>query len=187
MKIYSVNDAEFKQFGRVINIDADELIKTAEKIPLPDSGAESVAPGSDGLIFNPYLNGELTPYADPKLCASFFGVRSGHTKAHFTRAVLEGVSMSILDCKNALENIGIPHEDTTVIIGGGGKTPFADKAWTGVGFTSGIADYRENKYIEVSLYPFPSWLNRSSGQQQCTRGRKPLRTFGFAYKGAENL
>lgn len=39
MKIYSVNDAEFKQFGRVINLDADELIKTAEKIPLPDSGA----------------------------------------------------------------------------------------------------------------------------------------------------
>jgi len=88
-----------------------------------DNGAASVEPGSEGLIFNPYLNGELTPYADPKLCASFIGVRSGHTKAHFTRAVLEGVSMSILDCKNALESIGIPHEDTAVIIGGGGKSP----------------------------------------------------------------
>ena len=88
-----------------------------------DSGAANVEPGSEGLIFNPYLNGELTPYADPKLCASFIGVRSGHTKAHFTRAVLEGVSMSILDCKNALESIGIPHEDTAVIIGGGGKSP----------------------------------------------------------------
>ncbi len=88
-----------------------------------DSGAESIAPGAEGLIFNPYLNGELTPYADPKLCASFIGVRSGHTKAHFTRAVLEGVSMSIKDCMNALEEIGIPHEDTAAIIGGGGKSP----------------------------------------------------------------
>ncbi len=88
-----------------------------------DSGAENVAPGAEGLIFNPYLNGELTPYADPKLCASFIGVRSGHTKAHFTRAVLEGVSMSIKDCMNALEDIGIPHEDTAAIIGGGGKSP----------------------------------------------------------------
>ena len=88
-----------------------------------DEGAKAIKPGAEGLIFSPYLNGELTPYADPKLCASFIGVRSGHTKAHFTRAVLEGVSMSMLDCKNELESIGIPHEDTAVIIGGGGKSP----------------------------------------------------------------
>jgi xylulokinase len=88
-----------------------------------DDGAAAVAIGADGLIFNPYLNGELTPYADPKLCASFIGVRAGHTKAHFTRAVLEGVSMSMLDCMTALNNIGIPHGDEAVIIGGGGKSP----------------------------------------------------------------
>ncbi len=88
-----------------------------------DAGAESVAPGAEGLIFNPYLNGELTPYGDPKLCASFIGVRSGHTKAHFTRAVLEGVSMSMKDCMNTLEGLGIPHADSAIIIGGGGKSP----------------------------------------------------------------
>lgn len=88
-----------------------------------DEGAENIAPGADGLIFSPYLNGELTPYADPKLCASFVGVRAGHTKAHFTRAVLEGVSMSMLDCMEALQNIGIPHETRATVIGGGGKSP----------------------------------------------------------------
>ena len=88
-----------------------------------DAGAESVAPGAEGLIFSPYLNGELTPYADPKLCASFIGVRSAHTKAHFTRAVLEGVSMSMRDCMNTLEGLGIPHADSAIIIGGGGKSP----------------------------------------------------------------
>ena len=88
-----------------------------------DEGAANVAPGADGLIFSPYLNGELTPYADPLLCASFIGVRAGHTKAHFTRAVLEGVAMSLLDCKNALESLSIPHADSAVVIGGGSKSP----------------------------------------------------------------
>ncbi len=88
-----------------------------------DEGAEKIAPGAEGLMFHPYLNGELTPYGDPSLCGSFIGVRAGHTKAHFTRAVLEGVSMSILDCMTALSEIGIEHDKEAVIIGGGGKSP----------------------------------------------------------------
>ena len=88
-----------------------------------DQGAAEIPAGADGLIFNPYLNGELTPYADPLLCASFIGVRAGHTKAHFTRAVLEGVAMSLLDCKKALETLGLPLGDSAMIIGGGGKSP----------------------------------------------------------------
>ena len=88
-----------------------------------DKQAESVSIGADGLVFHPYLNGELTPYANPKLCADFVGVRASHTKAHFTRAVLEGVAMSMLDCKETLDNMNIPHNDSAVIIGGGGKSP----------------------------------------------------------------
>jgi len=88
-----------------------------------DKQAESVSIGADGLVFHPYLNGELTPYANPKLCADFVGVRASHTKAHFTRAVLEGVAMSMLDCKIALESLNIEHQDSAAIIGGGGKSP----------------------------------------------------------------
>ena len=88
-----------------------------------DKGAESVPVGSDGLIFHPYLNGELTPYSNPNLCANFVGIRASHTKAHFTRAVLEGVAMSMLDCKSTLDDMNIIHDDSAVIIGGGGKSP----------------------------------------------------------------
>ena len=88
-----------------------------------DEAAARVKIGCGGLLFHPYLNGELTPYANPDLCASFTGVRAGHTKAHFARAVIEGVAMSMLDCKTALEGIGIPHDEKAVIIGGGGKSP----------------------------------------------------------------
>ena len=84
-----------------------------------DEAAAKIPVGSEGLVFHPYINGELTPYADPKLCGSFIGVRANHTKAHFDRAVLEGVAMSMLDCKKALEAIGIEHSDKATIIGGG--------------------------------------------------------------------
>ena len=84
--------------------------------------AESVPMGSEGLIFHPYLNGELTPYANPSLCADFVGIRALHTKAHFARAVLEGTTMSMLDCMMALDSLNIPHENKAVIIGGGSKS-----------------------------------------------------------------
>jgi xylulokinase len=74
-------------------------------------------------MFHPYLNGELTPYADPLLRGSFTGVRFGHGKAHFSRAVLEGVALSLLDCKRALAEIGIPHARSAAVIGGGAGSP----------------------------------------------------------------
>ncbi len=93
-----------------------------------DKAAEEISIGTDGLIFHPYLNGELTPYADPMLCGSFTGVRTTHTKAHFTRAVLEGVSLSLLDSKLYLDSLNIPYNKTATLIGGGAK----GKLWSGI-------------------------------------------------------
>ena len=86
-----------------------------------DEGAEQIDIGCNGLIFHPYLNGELTPYADPMLCGSFTGVRATHTRAHFTRAVLEGVSLSLLDSKQYLDGLNIPYKQVATLIGGGAK------------------------------------------------------------------
>ena len=86
-----------------------------------DGAAEKIEIGCDGLIFHPYINGELTPYADPQLCGSFTGVRATHTRAHFTRAVLEGVALSLLDNKLYLDTLNIPYNSTATLIGGGAK------------------------------------------------------------------
>ncbi len=88
-----------------------------------DEGAEKIDVGCDGLVFHPYINGELTPYADPQLCGSFIGIRSGHTKAHFTRAVLEGVAFSLLHSKKKLESLGMNCAQRATLIGGGAKSP----------------------------------------------------------------
>ncbi len=88
-----------------------------------DSRASRAPIGADGLLFHPYLNGELTPYGNANLCASFIGVRACHTKDHFARAVLEGVALSLLDCKTALGELRIPVGNEAVILGGGAKSP----------------------------------------------------------------
>ncbi len=84
--------------------------------------AATVPVGADGLLFHPYLVGELTPYANPKLTGSFTGVRADHTKAHFVRAVMEGVVMSLLDCKTYLEGKGVRLGEKAYVIGGGAKS-----------------------------------------------------------------
>ncbi len=86
-----------------------------------DMGASEIEIGCEGLRFHPYLNGELSPYADPLLCGSFTGVRATHTKAHFTRAVLEGVCYSLLDSRSVLDEMGISYGDSATAIGGGTK------------------------------------------------------------------
>ena len=53
--------------------------------------AERVRPGSDGLIFHPYLSGERAPLWNPDVRGSFFGLTISHKKEHMIRAALEGV------------------------------------------------------------------------------------------------
>ena len=89
--------------------------------PSLDAGAAALPIGAEGLLFHPYLNGELTPYASPALSGSFTGVRATHTGAHFTRAVLEGVAYSLLDCKRYLDTLGMKTGDRATLIGGGAK------------------------------------------------------------------
>lgn len=83
--------------------------------------AATVERGCSGLFFHPYLQGEITPYLDDKLRASFVGAAGFHTKAHFNRAVLEGVGYSMKDCFATLQALGIA-PSSAVAIGGGAKS-----------------------------------------------------------------
>lgn len=57
--------------------------------------AQAVNPGSDGLVFLPYMAGERSPIWDPKAKGVFYGLDFGKTKGHFIRAAMEGVAMSL--------------------------------------------------------------------------------------------
>ena len=57
--------------------------------------AEKVAPGSDGLIFLPYMSGERSPIWNPHAKGVYYGLDFGKTKGHMVRAAMEGVALSL--------------------------------------------------------------------------------------------
>jgi xylulokinase len=83
--------------------------------------AERAPAGSEGLLFLPYLSGERTPYPDPLARGSFVGLTLRHTRAHLTRAVLEGVAFSMRDCFALLQAAGLGDVSEVRIAGGGAK------------------------------------------------------------------
>ena len=82
----------------------------------------SVAPGSDRLLYLPYLMGERTPHLDPDCRGVFFGLSAIHTRKHLLRAVMEGVAYSLCDCNEILQEMGVK-VDCMKACGGGGKSP----------------------------------------------------------------
>lgn len=63
-----------------------------------------VKPGSDGLIFLPYLYGERAPIWNSHTSGVYFNIKPAHTKAHFLRAGLEGICFALYDVLNSLED-----------------------------------------------------------------------------------
>jgi len=84
---------------------------------LTEAAAE-VPPGCEGLLFLPYLTGERTPYPDPNARGVFFGLTLRHSKAHLTRAVLEGVTYGLLDSLELMRRLGLSIEQVRASGGG---------------------------------------------------------------------
>ncbi|MCQ4086499.1 gluconokinase [Saccharibacillus sp. JS10] len=73
--------------------------------------AEQVRPGSEGLLFHPYLTGERAPLWNPDARGSFFGLTMNHKKEHMIRSVLEGVIFNLYTVMLAMEEqIGRPQK-----------------------------------------------------------------------------
>jgi xylulokinase len=87
-----------------------------------DSLAATIPPGANGLIFHPYLQGERAPYWDPLLRADFIGLTISHTRAHFARALYEGIAFSIRDILTAAQNLGQTY-GAIRLMGGGARSP----------------------------------------------------------------
>lgn len=103
-----------------------EEISVAERLGidpyvLMDKIAETVEPGSGGVIYLPYLMGERTPHLDPDARGVFFGLSAIHTKAHLMRAVMEGVAFSLKDCMEIIRGMGAQVNEIRVS-GGGGRS-----------------------------------------------------------------
>lgn len=80
--------------------------------------AESSVPGANGVIFTPYLTGERCPYPDPNARGTFYGLSLNTTKGDFTRSVMEGVTYSLKQLIDIMNNFAASEK---VYTSGGGS------------------------------------------------------------------
>jgi len=104
-------------------------------------GVSKINPGSDGVFFLPFLAGERTPYFNPNLKGSFFGLSVSHKKAHLNRAIMEGVAYSLKDCLEVFHHLKLPI-DSLILSGGGAK----NKIWRQI-----IADVLNQPLVTTNI------------------------------------
>src|SRR6266704_992612 len=87
---------------------------------LLEKEAAGAPPGSNGLIFLPYLQGERTPHLDAYARGGWIGLTASHDRRHLVRSVLEGVAFSLKDCFAIIREQGLQLEQMRAT-GGGAK------------------------------------------------------------------
>jgi len=84
--------------------------------------AESIVPGSEGMIFLPYLEGERAPIWDANAKGLFIGITRAHRRGHFIRSILEGVAYSVRHLLEIAEKSVGRKVEKIRIAGGGAKS-----------------------------------------------------------------
>ena len=84
------------QFCQDLVKEAEE--KGADVYDQINKDVAAVAPGSNRLLYLPYLMGERTPHLDPDCRGVFFGLSAIHTRKHLLRAVMEGCLLYTSRC-----------------------------------------------------------------------------------------
>ena len=99
-------------YARLVGADAATL--TSELGALQSPGKTS---------FLPYLGGERTPLNSASVRGAFTGLEHATDRTAATRAVLEGVTFAIRDCRDALAATGTRLE-TLLAVGGGSRSDY---------------------------------------------------------------
>nr|BAT28847.1 xylulose kinase [Aureimonas frigidaquae] len=86
------------------------------------AAAETIAPGSEELIFMPHLSGRNTPN-DPTMRGAFLGLTWRHDKAHMVRAIMESIAYEYAVYLRAVREIAPDYDPTFAVnIGGGARS-----------------------------------------------------------------
>ena len=97
------------------NIDwLQQHISLTADLQLLEQSIADVEPGSGGVFWQPYLNGERAPFFSPDARAGYFGISQHTTRAELQRAVFEGLAYAIVDSLQ-----GYPQGGELYLTGGG--------------------------------------------------------------------
>ena len=86
-----------------------------------DYEAAKINPGCDGLLMLPHFSGLAVPHFNPNAKGVFFGVGLNHTKAHFSRAIMEAVAFMLREHVETAESFGTGINEIRSL-GGGAKS-----------------------------------------------------------------
>jgi xylulokinase len=104
--------------GTALRWFVKQLCSKTESYEEMDKKASKIPPGSDNLIFLPYLSGERMPIWDPKARGVFIGISMATTKTHFYRSMLEGVAYSLRSIMETLKDAGAAFKKMSISGGG---------------------------------------------------------------------
>ena len=93
-----------KELGEAERLKADSLKKSS--LVQFNEEADAVSPGSDGLIFLPYMAGERSPIWDPDARGVWFGLDFSKTKGHLIRSAMEGTAFALRHNLDTAEEAG---------------------------------------------------------------------------------
>jgi xylulokinase len=105
--------------------DEDELLrgdKPPDAIELMDRVAGGSPPGSNGVIYTPWIFGERSPVDDRTVRAAIFNLSLEHRRADLVRAFLEGVALNTRWMLRPLEKLARRRLDAIHIVGGGANS-----------------------------------------------------------------
>jgi xylulokinase len=120
--------AETEAAGGCIQWIADQFYKAEKKDPdipnvyaLMDNEVAKIPPGSNYLLFTPWIYGERAPIDDCYVRATFLNLSAEHTREDMLRAVYEGVGYNIRWIVQIVEKEFKFYLPCLRVIGGGAK------------------------------------------------------------------
>lgn len=117
---------EMESAGACLKWVADEFYRHEQQDPnvknvfeLMDNSVEAVPPGSDYLIFTPWICGERCPITDTDVRSTFFNLSSVHKREYMLRAIYEGIAYNMKWIMEIIKDIYGFDLPVLKVIGGG--------------------------------------------------------------------
>lgn len=86
--------------------------------------AETVAPGSEGVIFLPCMMGAMAPEWNNRARGVFYGLTLAHRRGHLARAILEGAAYALRSIVESMHKAGCDIAEIRAV-GGGARSRLA--------------------------------------------------------------
>lgn len=96
----------------------EKILSNKDPIEKLTEAAQKVEPGSDGLLFLPYMMGERAPIWDTNARGVFFGLSLTTTPEAMLRAVLEGTAFALMHNIEIARSVGLVVDEVRSIGGG---------------------------------------------------------------------